>query len=56
MASWCSRKKIKTMTLSVEKICAAAKTLDGVALHTPLQYNVKLSEEFICNIYLKGED
>ena len=56
MASWCSRKKIKTMTLSVEKICAAAKTLDGVALHTPLQYNVQLSEEFNCNIYLKRED
>jgi threonine dehydratase len=44
------------MILSVEKINQAAKNLEGVALHTPLQYNLQLSEEFGCNVYLKRED
>jgi threonine dehydratase len=26
------------------------------ALHTPLQHNLQLSEEFGCNVYLKRED
>ncbi len=44
------------MILSLEKINQAAKNLEGVALHTPLQYNLQLSEEFGCNVYLKRED
>ncbi len=44
------------MILSLEKINAAAKNLEGVALHTPLQHNTQLSEEFGCNVYLKRED
>lgn len=44
------------MILSIEKINAAAKNLEGIALHTPLQHNLQLSEEFGCNVYLKRED
>ena len=44
------------MILSLENINQAAKNLEGVALHTPLQYNLQLSEEFGCNVYLKRED
>ena len=39
-----------------KKIDLASKKLQGVALHTPLQYNFQLSEEFGCNVYLKRED
>ncbi|WP_447642229.1 MULTISPECIES: threonine ammonia-lyase IlvA [Chitinophagaceae] len=35
---------------------AAAKRLEGVVLHTPLQYNRNLSEKYRCNVYLKRED
>ena len=42
--------------ISVNKIREAAKRLEGVALHTPLQHNLQLSEEFGCNLYLKRED
>ena len=35
---------------------AAAERLRGVAIKTPLQYNVHLSRRFNCNIYLKRED
>ena len=42
--------------LSVENIVHASRMLEGVAVHTPLQYNVQLSEEYECNIYLKRED
>jgi len=34
----------------------AAKTLDGVAEHTPLQLNKNLSKKYKCNVYLKRED
>ena len=44
------------MILSVENIQEAALNIAGVALHTPLQYNVRLSEEFGCQVYLKRED
>jgi threonine dehydratase len=42
--------------ISSEKIIQAAENLKGVASHTPLQFNVQLSDEFGCNIYLKRED
>lgn len=35
---------------------AAAKRLQGVVTHTPLQYNRNLSEKYNCNVYLKRED
>ncbi len=35
---------------------AAAERLKGVAIKTPLQYNLHLSRRFNCNIYLKRED
>lgn len=35
---------------------AAAKRLEGVVFHTPLQYNRNLSETYQCNVYLKRED
>jgi threonine dehydratase len=44
------------MILSVENITKASENLKGVALHTPLQHNLQLSEEFGCNVYLKRED
>lgn len=44
------------MILSIENINKAASNLKGVATHTPLQYNLWLSDEFECNIYLKRED
>ena len=44
------------MILSVENIKKAAKNLEGIAMHTPLQFNFQLSEEFGCNVYLKRED
>jgi threonine dehydratase len=42
--------------LTVKEIELASKNLEGVALHTPLQFNEALSEEFECNVYLKRED
>jgi len=39
-----------------KNIDEAHAKLQGVALHTPLQYNFQLSEEFGCNVYLKRED
>ena len=42
--------------VTIEDINDAAKTLNDVALHTPLQYNFQLSEEFGCQVYLKRED
>lgn len=42
--------------ITVEHINKAAQNLEGVASHTPLQYNFQLSEEFGCNVYLKRED
>lgn len=42
--------------VSVDNINKAAHNLQGVSMHTPLQYNAQLSEEFGCNVYLKRED
>ena len=44
------------MIISIESINKAAQILKGIALHTPLQHNLQLSEEFGCHIYLKRED
>lgn len=44
------------MIISVDKINEAASNLKEVALHTPLQLNTQLSEEFGCQVYLKRED
>lgn len=40
----------------LDKIYQARKRIKGVALHTPLQWNENLSEEFSAQIYLKRED
>lgn len=42
--------------ITSEKIIQAAENLKGVALHTPLQLNIQLSDEYGCNVYLKRED
>lgn len=41
---------------TVKEINHASEALQGIALHTPLQYNLQLSEEYGCNVYLKRED
>ncbi|MGZ3865367.1 MAG: threonine ammonia-lyase IlvA [Bacteroidia bacterium] len=56
MASRNSGQETTTTMITVENINKAAKRLQDVALHTPLQYNLQLSEEFGCNVYLKRED
>ena len=42
--------------LTIENIQKAAKNLEGIALHTPLQYNPQLSDELGCSVFLKRED
>ena len=42
--------------VSLENINKTSELLKGVATHTPLQFNVQLSEEFDCQVYLKRED
>lgn len=42
--------------VSLDNINKAAQNLQGISMHTPLQYNLQLSEEFGCNVYLKRED
>ena len=42
--------------ISIENINKAAQNLQDVSMHTPLQYNLQLSEEFGFNVYLKRED
>ena len=42
--------------VTIDNINLAANNLEGIAMRTPLQYNLQLSEEFGCNIYLKRED
>lgn len=42
--------------VTIKEIKRASEILQGVALHTPLQYNLQLSEEYGCNVYLKRED
>ncbi|MFS0781517.1 threonine ammonia-lyase IlvA [Bacillus sp. 1P06AnD] len=43
-------------TLHVEDILIAYQQLKEVVLHTPLQRDRRLSEEFECSVYLKRED
>ena len=42
--------------IPIENIYKAKVRLKGIAMHTPLMYNVYLSEKYDCNIYLKRED
>lgn len=42
--------------VQVADIVEAAKRLSGVALHTPLNKNEHLSQEYGCNLWLKRED
>ena len=42
--------------VSLDNINKAAENLQDVSMHTPLQFNLQLSEEFGCNVYLKRED
>jgi threonine dehydratase len=42
--------------VSVENIKQAAKNLKGVAVRTPLQKNLALSDKYQCEVYLKRED
>ena len=46
----------KEALISIENINKAAENLVGVAMHTPLQKNLALSEKYGCEIYLKRED
>ncbi|MCF8423938.1 MAG: threonine ammonia-lyase IlvA [Bacteroidia bacterium] len=42
--------------VSLDNINKAGQNLKGISMRTPLQYNLQLSEEFGCNVYLKRED
>jgi len=42
--------------VSLENINKTSELLKGVATRTPLQFNLQLSEEFNCQVYLKRED
>lgn len=42
--------------VSLENINKTSELLKGVATQTPLQFNLQLSEEFNCQVYLKRED
>ncbi|MFM7021506.1 MAG: threonine ammonia-lyase [Flavobacteriales bacterium] len=42
--------------ITIANIEQAAKNLKGVAMHTPLQKNLALSEKYGCEVYLKRED
>jgi len=46
----------KNSLATIESIYQAKVRLKGIALHTPLQLNYNLSDEFDCNILLKRED
>lgn len=45
-----------TEQVSTKHILEAAERLKSVVTHTPLQRNIRLSERYQCNIYLKRED
>lgn len=47
---------VESKLISVEEIEEAARTLKGVALHTPMQENFQLSDEYQANVWLKRED
>lgn len=42
--------------VTLKEIENASINLEGIVLHTPLQFNALLSEEFECNVFLKRED
>ena len=42
--------------LSISDIELASIQLEGVAKHTPLEFNMSLSEKYQCEVYLKRED
>ena len=42
--------------VNAQKIIQAAQGFHGVVLHTPLELNKELSEEYECEVYLKRED
>jgi threonine dehydratase len=42
--------------VTVENILKATERLKSVVTHTPLQKNLRLSERYNCNVYLKRED
>ncbi|MBN8824274.1 MAG: threonine ammonia-lyase [Spirosoma sp.] len=44
------------LTPDLDNIYLAAKRLQGVAVHTPLQENINLSDRYGASIYLKRED
>lgn len=44
------------MNVNHNSIRNASENLKGVALHTPLQKNLALSEKYQCEVYLKRED
>jgi threonine dehydratase len=46
----------KNVLIPVEQLYKAKVRLRGVAEHTPLTYNYRLSEQFKCRIQLKRED
>ena len=45
-----------TGVISVQNIFEAKRRLSKIVIHTPLQYNYNLSEEYGCKVYLKRED
>jgi threonine dehydratase len=42
--------------VTLESITEASSMLDGIAVHTPLEYNKILSDTYKANIFLKRED
>lgn len=42
--------------ITLDLIEEAAKRLEGVVKHTPLQFNKRLSEKYECSVWLKRED
>ncbi len=49
-------KKVKEYFPQLQDITKAKITLNGIAMHTPLQKNQGLSEKFGANVFLKRED
>lgn len=42
--------------ITIDNILKATERLKSVVTHTPLQKNIRLSERYNCNVYLKRED
>lgn len=49
-------KNAQSSTMQVEDILIANQLLKDVVVHTPLQKNERLSEQYGCHIYVKRED